>query len=163
MRIISIDPGYEKVGIAILEKNIGDKKEELIFSECFKTSPKESEAERLYLIGQEIERCIKEYKPEALSIEKLFFNTNLKTAIMVSQARGVIIYEAKKDGLKVFEYTPLQIKTAVTGYGRGDKKQVIFMVEKLINIEKQIKEDDEYDAIAVGLTFFASDGFKKKV
>ena len=153
MRIIAIDPGYERVGIAVLEKGSG--KEELLFSECFKTLTTEKHEDRLRLIGEEIEKIIKEYKPEALAIETLFFKTNAKTAMKVSEARGVILYEAAKNNLKVAEFTPLQIKVAVTGYGKSDKEQVIFMVEKLIKITQPVKYDDEYDAIACGLTYFA--------
>jgi crossover junction endodeoxyribonuclease RuvC len=153
MRIIAIDPGYERLGIAILEKNSG--KEELIFSECFITSTKEKHEDRLRLIGEEIEKVIKKYQPEAMGIETLFFKTNAKTAMKVSEARGVIMYEAAKNKLKVLEYTPLQIKVAVTGYGKSDKDQVTEMVKRLIKITKPIKYDDEYDAIAVGLTLFA--------
>ncbi|MFA6338570.1 MAG: crossover junction endodeoxyribonuclease RuvC [Candidatus Paceibacterota bacterium] len=154
MRILSIDPGYQKVGIAIIEKNKGQK-ENLIYSDCFKTSAEIPHYERIKKIGEEIKSVIKKHKPEALSIETLFFNTNQKTSTKVSEARGVIIYEASVADLSIHEYTPLQIKIAVTGYGRGDKKQVISLVHRLINIDKKIKEDDEYDAIACGLTFFA--------
>jgi len=91
-----------------------------------------------------------------MAIENLFFNSNQKTALKVSEARGIIMYQALSGGLKVFEYTPLQIKIAITGYGRGDKKQVTDMLHHLIKIDKKIKYDDEYDAIAVGLTHLAS-------
>ena len=162
MKIISIDPGYEKIGIAILEKEKSGKKESLIFSECFKTKSSLPEYERLKLIGERVEEIIEKYKPEVLAIEKLFFNNNQKTAMLVAEARGVIIYQASVKNIEIAEYTPLQIKIAITGYGRGDKKQVIFMVEKLIEVKKEIKEDDEYDAIAVGLTYFACNKFKEK-
>lgn len=155
MKIISIDPGYEKVGIAIVEKNKSEK-ENLIFSECFQTSAKLSLPERLFLIGQEIDKLIKEYEAEAMAIEKLFFTTNQKTVMGVSEARGVIIYQAILNKIPVFEYTPLQIKIAITGYGRGNKKQVISMIHNLIKIDKKIKHDDEYDAIGTGLTHLAS-------
>ena len=153
MKIIAIDPGYERLGIAILEKGTG--KETLLFSECFKTSAKEKHEDRLKLIGVEIEKIIKKYKPEAMGIETLFFKTNAKTAMKVSEARGVIMYEAAKNGLKINEFSPLQIKVAVTGYGKSEKEQVTAMVQRLIKISTPIKYDDEYDAIAVGLTFFA--------
>ncbi len=153
MKIIAIDPGYERVGIAILEK--GNEKESLVFSECFKTSTIEKHEDRLRLIGEEIEKIIKKYKPEAMGIETLFFKNNAKTAMKVSEARGVIMYKAAKNKLTVAEYTPLQIKVAVTGYGKSDKDQVTEMVKRLIKISEPIKYDDEYDAIAVGLTFFA--------
>jgi crossover junction endodeoxyribonuclease RuvC len=158
MRIISIDPGYERLGIAIIEKE--NSKEELLFSECFKTSPKISHNERLRLIGQEIENVIEKFKPEALSVETLFFKNNQKTGMKVSEARGVILYVASVKGLEVKEFSPMDIKIAVTGYGMSDKDQVIFMVKKLIKIDKEIKYDDEYDAIAVGLTYFAT---KKRI
>ncbi len=156
MRILGIDPGYERVGIAVLEKNQGDKKEKLIHSECFKTSPSLPHHERLLLIGTQVKKVIEKYAPEALAIETLFFNNNQKTAMLVSEARGVTLYEAAEKGLVVHEYTPLQIKIAVTGYGRGTKEQVTSMVEKLVEIQREIKHDDEYDAIAVALTCFAS-------
>ncbi|MCC7004553.1 crossover junction endodeoxyribonuclease RuvC [Candidatus Nomurabacteria bacterium] len=155
MKIIAVDPGYERVGIAILEKNSGDKKEKVVFSKCFKTNSKLEPSERLKLIGKEVEEVIKKYDPEFLAIETLFFNTNQKTAMMVSQARGVILYQSCISGLKVCELTPLQVKTAVTGYGRSDKKAVIDMIPKLVSIEKEVRLDDEYDAIAIGITFFA--------
>ena len=155
MKIISIDPGYERVGIAIIEKEDGQK-EKLIYSDCFKTSAKLPLTERLFLIGQEINKIIREYGAKALAIETLFFTHNQKTVMGVSEARGVIMYQAMLNKIPVFEYTPLQIKIAVTGYGKSDKKQVTDMVLRLIKIEKKIKHDDEYDAIAVGLTHLAS-------
>ncbi len=154
MKILAIDPGYEKMGVAILEKVTG--KEILLFSECFKTSRENPHAKRLRDLGKEIERVIKEFKPSCLAIEKLFFTTNQKTAFQVAEARGVIIYEACTAGLSVVEFTPLQAKVAITGYGRGTKDQMKYMVEKLIVVGKKIKEDDEYDAIALGLTYFAT-------
>jgi len=154
MRIIAIDPGLERVGIAILDKERGGK-ETLVFSECFKTKSSLSLPERLNLIGAHLNEAILEYKPEALAIESLFFTTNQKTALVVSQARGVIIYEGAKNKLLIYEYTPLQIKVAVTGYGKATKTQVDSMVQKLITISKKIKSDDEMDAVAIGLTCFA--------
>lgn len=153
MRIIAIDPGYERMGVAIIEKTAG--KENLVFSECFKTSAKIPHEERLKLIGQEIEKLIKKYKPEAMAIETLFFKNNQKTAMHVSEARGVMLYVASVAGLQVVEFSPMAIKIAVTGYGASDKSQVTAMVQKLIKIDRDIKYDDEYDAIAVGLTYFA--------
>ncbi len=159
MKIISIDPGYERMGVAIIEKTTlaGQAgKETLVFSECFKTSAKILHEERLKLIGQEIEILIKKYKPEAMAIETLFFTNNQKTVMQVSEARGVMLYVAAIAKLKVFEFSPMAIKVAVTGYGKSEKNQVTEMVKKLIKIGRNIKYDDEYDAIAVGLTYFAS-------
>ena len=90
------------------------------------------------------------------AIETLFFTTNQKTVMRVSEARGVILYQAALHNLPIYEYTPLQIKIAISGYGRGDKKQITQMIKQLIVCEKEIKHDDEYDAIAVALTCFAS-------
>lgn len=155
MRIIAVDPGYERVGIAILErKSSGD---ELLFSECFKTPAKMVFHERLGLIGREIEKLVEKFKPEILAIETLFFTNNQKTAMGVAEARGVIIYEASRKGAKVREYTPLQIKIAITSHGRSDKQQMITMIPKLIKIGKKIEHDDEYDAIGVGITCLAEE------
>jgi len=156
MRVLAIDPGYERVGIAILEKNTRAE-EKLLYSDCFKTSSKLPFPERLSLIGREMERLIQEYDPTACAIEKLYFNTNQKTGLKVSEARGMMLYIASKNNLSVYEYTPLQVKIAVTGDGRGDKKQVITMVKQLIAIDKEIRYDDEFDAIAIGLTCLASE------
>ncbi len=154
MKVLSIDPGYERLGIAIIEKE-PQKKEVLIFSECFKTSSKLPLYERLASIGQKIEEIIKTYNPKILAIEKLYFTTNQKTVMGVSEARGVILYVSKKNDLDIFEYTPPEIKVAVTGYGKADKKMVMDMIPRLIKIDKNIKSDDEMDAIAVGLTCLA--------
>ncbi len=156
MKIIGIDPGYERLGIAVLEKKQGDKKECVLYSECFKTSAKLLFAERLLLLGNEVERVILEFAPEALAIETLFFTNNQKTVMKVSEVRGMLIYEAMRKNLAIYEFTPLQVKIAVAGWGRGDKKQVADMVRKLVVIEKEIKHDDEYDAIAIAITGMVS-------
>ncbi len=161
MRILGIDPGYERLGIAILEKEKWqNKKERVVFSECFKTSSDFEFHKRLGLVGKEIERVIKKYKPEMLSIETLFLNTNQKTAMRVAEVRGTILYVAQKEGLEIFEAAPPEIKIAITGYGKADKAQVIKMVKMLVNFEekkdkKSIESDDELDAIATALTAFA--------
>ena len=158
MRILGIDPGFERLGIAILDpvtreqrsgKNYNHK---VIFSECFKTASKLDFFERLVLISREVKKIIKKYRPEILAIETLFLNTNQKTAMRVAEARGVIIYEAAQAGLKIFEATPLQVKMATTGYGRADKTQIMKMVKILVEIDKLKTSDDELDAIAIALT-----------
>ena len=136
MKVIAIDPGYERMGVAVIEKIKG--KENLVFSECFKTSPKIPHEERLRLIGKEIEKLIKKYKPEAMAIETLFFKNNQKTSLCVSEARGVMLYVASVAGLSLKEFSPMAIKIAVTGYGKSEKDQVIFMVKKLINIPQKL-------------------------
>jgi len=155
MKILAIDPGYDRLGVAVLEKkNHG--KEDLVYSECFSPDQKQSPEKRTLLVGKKIKELITNYKPEVLVLESLFFNKNQKTALAVAETRGVIIYEAGLADIAVKQFTPLQIKPACTGYGRSNKQQVSTMIRSLINTEgKQIKFDDEYDAIAVGLTFFA--------
>lgn len=154
MKILGIDPGYERLGVAILEhEKSGDA---LIYSDCIITSPKLPHEKRLAIIGEEIQKIIVKQKPDCAGIETLFFNTNQKTAMHVAEARGVVVYEIAKHNIPVFEYTPLQIKIAVTSYGRSDKSQVTEMLRKLIRIDKKIKHDDEYDAIAVALTHAVS-------
>lgn len=160
-RILGIDPGFERLGIAILErvayaKSCGvPRKETVIFSECFKTSAKLEFSERLKLIGAEVRKIIKEYKPEVLAIETLFLNTNQKTVMRVAEARGVVVYEAAQAGLKIFEASPPQIKIATTGYGKANKEQMIKMVKILVKVDESKKSDDELDAIAIALTAFA--------
>ena len=158
MIILGIDPGYERLGVAILERTTEARpqgKEKVIFSECFKTSAKLEFGERLNLIGEEVRKRIKEYKPEILSIETLFLNTNHKTVMHVAEARGVVIYEASRAGLKIFEASPPQIKIATTGYGAADKAQIIKMVKILVKMDNTKTSDDELDAIAIALTAFA--------
>ncbi|MDP3962810.1 MAG: crossover junction endodeoxyribonuclease RuvC [bacterium] len=157
MRILGIDPGYDRVGISIVEK-VGKNKEVLIFSECFQTSSKDSFYTRLSQVGEKVSKIIKKYSPDSLAIESLFITKNQKTAMRVSEARGVIMYEAVKAGLPVFEYTPLQIKVAVTGHGSSDKAQIIKMIPLLIKLPDKKAHDDEYDAIAVALTCIAHEG-----
>jgi crossover junction endodeoxyribonuclease RuvC len=156
MKILGIDPGYERLGIAVLEKNKGDKKERVVYSDCFKTSAKMPFEERLLLLGREVERVINFYQPDGLAIETLFFTNNQKTAMNVAEVRGTILYIAKCAGLTLQQFTPMQIKVAVAGHGQGDKRAVTDMVIKLVLIEKEIRHDDEYDAIAIALTGFAS-------
>lgn len=152
MKILGIDPGFERLGVAVLEKNSKNKKEGVLFSECFKTSANLEFSERLSLIGEEIRRVIKKYKPEVLAIETLFLTTNQKTVMCVAEARGVVIYECAKAGMKIFEASPPQIKIATTGYGKANKEQVMKMVKILVDIDNAKKSDDELDAVACALT-----------
>ena len=150
MKILGIDPGFERLGIAIIEKN--KSKDLVLFSECFKTSATLDFSERLALIGEETKKIIKKYKPDVLSIETLFFTTNQKTVMHVAEARGVVIYECAKANMKIFEASPPQIKIATTGYGKANKEQVMKMVKILVDIDNTKKSDDELDAIAAALT-----------
>lgn len=154
MRILGVDPGYERLGIAVVEKQ--NNKEIVVYSECFHTPKDLLFHGRLFLLGEKIRTVIEEHEPQVLAIETLVFNTNQKTAIHVAEARGVVLYEVARKKLEVYEFTPLQIKIAITGYGRSDKKQVAEMVKNLVRFEKKDAKDDEYDAIACALTCFAS-------
>jgi len=161
MRIMAIDPGYERLGVAVLEK-LPRQKETLLYSSCVQTSKTLPHAERLLKIASEVKKVTEEFEPNALAIETLFLHTNQKTVMPVAEARGAVLVEAARAGLTVCEYTPLQIKMAVTGYGKSDKKQVAEMVKKLISLPSQKRLDDEYDAIAIGLTHLAHTFFTAK-
>ncbi len=154
MKVLSIDPGYGRVGVAVIEKTTTG--EALLFSECIITSAKDDFNSRLLAVGDRISELIKKWSVDTLAMETLFFNSNQKTALRVAEARGAILYIAKSHKLKIHEYTPLQIKIAVTGYGRAPKDQVETMVRNLVNIAERAVLDDEIDAIAVGLTCCAS-------
>ncbi|KKQ78014.1 MAG: Crossover junction endodeoxyribonuclease RuvC [Parcubacteria group bacterium GW2011_GWA1_38_7] len=148
--ILGIDPGYGRVGIAIIEKT--NKCERLIHSECFETDVKLPHFKRLLLIGEKIKEIIKYYKPWCVAVETLLWSKNKKTALQVAEARGVILFEVARANIVLREFNPNQIKLAITGYGKSDKKQVINMVEKLVKIIPKKRHDDEYDAIATALT-----------
>lgn len=159
MTILAVDPGYGRTGIAIVEQN-KERTGVLRYSDCFITPSSDPFPQRLFCVGSEIERVIHTYQPSRLAIEKLFFNKNQKTALMVSEVRGMILYLAGVNKLTIFEYTPQEVKIAITGYGKGSKQQVIRMVQTLIKIDKHIPYDDEYDAIAIALTCCASEPLK---
>lgn len=154
MRILGIDPGFGRLGIGIIDVNQG--KETCVYSECFETNPKETFHTRLKLIGEKINVLCKEWNPIAASVETLFFEKNQKTAMSVAEARGVIIYELLKNNVNVFEYSPLQVKMALTGFGKAEKPQVAFMVSKLLHLEVEKKIDDELDALALAITHSSS-------
>jgi crossover junction endodeoxyribonuclease RuvC len=163
MIILGIDPGYDRLGIAVIDKPAkarGAKtKEVLLYSECFQTSAKDSIYIRFAQIGSEVGRVINAYKPECLAIENLYITKNQKTAMRVAEARGIIIYEAQKHGLSISEYTPMEIKLAVTGDGGSDKRMIAKMLGLLVMMpaEKTTSKtlDDECDAIAVALAHSA--------
>lgn len=156
MRVFAIDPGYDRLGVAIMEYVNG--KEHLIYSSCVLTDKKSELPERLFAMGEAITDLLTTYKPDTVAIETLFFNKNIKTAIGVAQARGIIIYLAKAANCVIYEFGPQEIKVAVTGYGNSDKDAVFAMVTRLVpNVPKNAL-DDEYDAIAVGITCLAQFG-----
>lgn len=150
-RIISIDPGYDRCGIAIIEKDDYGKVS-LLFSTCLVTNKKMSLGERLLSIKGDLLALIDTYKPQEAAMEKLFFAKNAQTALSVAESVGVIRVTLYESNLPPFEYKPAEIKIAVTGYGNADKTSVTFMVRKLANLKEEKKLDDEMDAIAVGLT-----------
>jgi len=151
-KVLAVDPGFDRIGVAILDK------EKMFFSACIETNRKIPHAERLLQIGTEIRTIIKKWKPKSLAIETLFFNQNTTNALKVSEARGVILYEASLGSLEIYEYSPQAIKIAVTGYGKADKIQMESMVKKLIKVPETASKrlDDELDAIAVGITHLAT-------
>lgn len=156
MIILGIDPGYDRLGIAIIEKpKVG--KEAILYSECFTTSSKDNIYKRLKNVGEKISEIIETYNPDALSIETLFITKNQKTAMRVSEARGIIIYEALCRNIPVFEYSPMEIKMAITSDGTSDKSRMMKMIPLLVDLSKISNKalDDEYDAIAVALTHSA--------
>ena len=153
MKVIGIDPGLASTGWAVLEQDETNfDKVDLIASGCFETKAGLDISRRLEMIHGELGEVIKKYQPVDMAVEEIFFAKNVKTAIKVAQAVGVIKYTGIETGLDVFGYTPLNIKTAITGYGRAKKEQVQFMVKKIIKSDKEIKPDHAVDAAAAGLT-----------
>ena len=161
MRILGIDPGFAITGYSIIDY-IGNKFK-LITSGAITTKDGVSFPLRLEKIYTDLNEIIKEYKPDSMSIEELFFNNNAKTAINVAQARGVILVTARINGLATYEYTPLQVKQAVVGYGRADKIQVQRMVKMILNTEKLPKLDDITDSMAIGICHAHSAKFSERL
>ena len=149
MSILGIDPGYAIVGYGVVDYN--KNRFSVVGYGAVTTSAHTPFEKRLEDIYQDFCAIIDKYKPDELSIEKLFFNTNSTTAIDVAQARGVILLAATQKGVKVNEYTPLQVKQAVTGYGRAEKRQVMEMVKSLLELQKIPKPDDTADALALAV------------
>lgn len=153
MRILAIDPGYDRLGIAVVE---GDpSKPVLVWSDCV-LPEKGAPEKRLAHISHAIADAISTYTPGALAIETLFFGVNKTTALGVAQARGVVLAAAGAAGLPVIECSPQQVKLAVTGYGNADKSAVAKMLPRLLTLPEKKRLDDELDAIAVGISALAS-------
>ena len=149
MRILGIDPGYATVGFGVLDYD--GRSFSVAGFGAITTSPEFAFADRLMTIHNDMLEIIDSYKPEALSMEKLFFNTNHTTAIDVAQARGVIMLAAVERGISINEYTPLQVKNSVVGYGRAEKRQVQEMVRSILNLKEVPKPDDTADALALAI------------
>lgn len=150
MIILGIDPGYDRMGCAVLEKSASTT-DKLIYSTCFISDKKLSQGERLFFLGKKLGEIIKKYKPDIMAVEKLFFTKNQKTAMGVAEARGMILYLASSYKIPARELTPLQIKIALTGYGRAEKQQVQKMVKVILKLKNTPKYDDETDAIAIAM------------
>ena len=149
MRIIGIDPGYAIVGYGVIEYI--DNKFKIVEYGAITTESNQNMNERFKSIHDDLNTIIERTKPEFLAIEELFFNSNQKTAINVAQARGVLLLSALNHGISVHEYTPLQVKQAVVGYGRAEKKQVQLLVKSILGLEKVPKPDDTADALAIAV------------
>lgn len=161
MRILGIDPGYGITGYSIIDY-VGNKFR-LIASGAIKTPAGMSFPLRLSEIYTDLNHIIDEYQPDAVSVEELFFNNNAKTAINVAQARGVILVACCQRGIPTYEYTPLQVKQAVVGYGRADKIQVQKMVKTILNVEALPKLDDTTDSMAMAICHAHSAKFAEKL
>lgn len=152
MRILAADPGYDRFGIAVVEGDAS--RPTLVMSDC--VLPKKGvRANRLACVSRAVTTAIKEYTPDALALETLFFSTNVKTAIGVAEARGAILAAAGLASLPVIECSPQQVKIAVTGHGGAGKSAIASMLPKLLSLPKKKRLDDELDAIAIGITALA--------
>ncbi|OGG48370.1 hypothetical protein A3G63_02660 [Candidatus Kaiserbacteria bacterium RIFCSPLOWO2_12_FULL_52_8] len=156
MRILAIDPGYDRLGVAVVE---GDSsRPTLIMSDC--VIPRKGERkDRLATVSCTISAAIEKYTPDALALETLFFNANVKTALGVAEARGAILAAAGIASLTVIECSPQQVKVAITGHGGADKTAVAQMIPRLLTLPTKKRLDDELDAIAIGITALATNRF----
>ncbi len=149
LRVIGIDPGTATTGWAVVEK-----KNDQLFPLGFgiiQTAKNKTESERLLEIGLDLEKIINKFQPQESATERIFLFKNQKTVIQIGQARGAILLTLEKKGVKLASYTPLQVKQAVTGYGRAEKKQVQFMVKKILNLKSIPQPDDVADALAIAI------------
>ncbi|MDO5018256.1 MAG: crossover junction endodeoxyribonuclease RuvC [Lagierella massiliensis] len=158
MRVLGIDPGIAIVGYSVLDYD--NNRLKLIEYGCITTSSKSSLPDRLKFIDEEMSQIISEFRPEDMAIEELFFNKNVKTAITVAQARGVEVLSGIKNGLRVYEYTPLQVKQGIVGYGRAEKIQVQEAVKNILRLDHIPKPDDAADAIAIAICHCFGSKFK---
>jgi crossover junction endodeoxyribonuclease RuvC len=149
--ILGIDPGIADTGFGLIEKGKGGKISCLAYG-SIKTKAGTPMAERLEIINNELEKIIKKYQPALAAVEELFFQNNAKTAIIVGQARGVILLTCRKNKVPIFELTPLQVKQTIAGFGRADKQQVQKMVKLLLNLKEIPKPDDAADALAIAIS-----------
>lgn len=150
MRVLGIDPGYGIIGFGIIDSaSYGNYN--VVDYGVINTPKDKSIADRIQMIYDCMIKIIEEFKPEAMAVEELFFNTNITTGIKVAEARGVILLAGKKNNLPIYEYTPLQIKQALTGQGRAEKAQIQFMVKSILGLSAIPRPDDAADALAVAI------------
>lgn len=149
MRILGLDPGIATIGFGIIDVNKG--KNQLVNCGVITTPAHTKLSDRLEQIYDDTVSLLQTFKPDAVSIEELFFNTNITTGISVAHGRGVLLLACQKFGVRIYEYTPLQVKQSVAGYGRAEKKQVMEMVKRLCNLQAVPKPDDAADAVALAL------------
>ncbi|HOJ65100.1 MAG TPA: crossover junction endodeoxyribonuclease RuvC [Spirochaetota bacterium] len=161
MITIGIDPGLERTGIAILKEEKG--RVELIKSELIQTSSTLKEVERLEFLFNEVNKVINEFKIDFAAVEKIYFSKNVKTAMSIAQARGVILLALQLKKIPIFEYTPLEVKKALIGYGRGSKNQIQELVKMILKLEKKPEPDDIADAIAIAITHININKFMSKI
>jgi crossover junction endodeoxyribonuclease RuvC len=163
IRILGIDPGLETTGVSVLDVEKG--KYHPVFSGCIVTKRDKPICKRLEDIYIKINQIIKKFNPDCLAIEEIFFSMNAKTALDVGQARGVSILAGSVNDLKIFEYTPLEVKQAVVGYGKATKKQIKYMLRAILKVEDGFfpTKDDAWDAMAVSLCHANNKKFKDKV
>lgn len=154
MRVLGIDPGYDRLGLAVLD---GDRqKHTVVFSECFETNPKDPFEQRLHALVLRVQNILKEHRPDCVALETLFFSKNQTTAMHVAETRGALLFVAADAHIPIQQYAPQEVKVAVTGNGRGSKNDVAHMLHKLLTLPSKKMLDDEYDAIAVALTRLVS-------
>lgn len=155
VRIIGIDPGFDRLGVCIVDKD--ERKEVCIYSTCIVTSRKDSFEKRLVSLGVDLVKIIEEYSPSELAIETIFFTNNQKTMVHVAEVRGICLYECYKRSIEIFEYSPPQVKLAIAGHGKASKEDIAIMVPKILKQPIFLKAlDDEIDAIAIALTHSAN-------
>lgn len=149
MRILGIDPGFATIGFGLVEA--GRAQVHMVTYGAITTPAGLPLSRRLYQISCDMEELIGQLKPDVISIEELFFNTNITTGIAVAHGRGVILLEAERAGIPAFEYTPMQVKQAVAGYGGADKRQVMLMTQRLLKMKEIPRPDDAADALAIAI------------
>jgi len=160
-RILGIDPGFGRTGFGVIENRSGEWK--AVCYGCIETFPENCFVDRLEELHNELTKIIKKYQPTRAGVEELFFFKNEKTAIKVGEARGVILLTLRQFKIEIDEFTPLQVKQAITGYGKAEKCQVEKLIQMQFGIKKRIKPDDAADALAVALTCGAGLKLKKKM